>query len=1019
MKIISIKLRNINSLKGDWEVDFTQAPLKDSGLFAIVGSTGSGKSTLLDCITLSLFNKIPRLGNISKDSISTGGWIMTRQEKECYAQVNYSCKSGVFTSKWSIAKTRNGENFQDYAMQVYDENGVPLTDKKGDVPAKNAALIGLNYEQFIKAILLSQGEFAKFLQSDAKDKAKLLEEITGQKDYRRLGKRAFEYHKKLKVEVEQQETIAANVKSNLLSEEVYNGLKEAIKQLDEELLILRQTNVTLTKKIATKKQIEEYQKDVDNRNINIDNLKNSIDQFNVQYAQTLKNYENLLPHKENINEFIRLTTEGETQAAAIKELQNKIDIKQLQIGETLIKIETLLKVPVSTEDYLDKLETFKANVLGKLQQKKQIQQSLNLNLTKTKNLLNNILFAEERKLLNQAGNNTQLLQQLNIRLSSNQNQAKAFCTTNNLQPEKIGERLIYLRQQQNDFTRLEEYVKDFVRINQNMQKLAVEETTASGEIAVLQEQVKIFEIQENELIGKFKETEKEREHLLSVKKLEEYRKELVEGEACPLCGSEVHPYISAYIKDVSAVETLYQKLKTKVDQVKLEKVKSDKEIERAKKDLERCKKELDESEREKQQKIIDINLYKEKYNIQEIKSIATVQELKQECTALLGMTELCNDWILEIPQLNQLLEEVEQFDKNALSLNTLSEEILQLYTGIDVEIDTKQLRDAITSTTSDLKEATVLIENTRGSNQNISKQLEEIASKTLNPLLALGFDSIHSAKNALIEEISYKNISDKRSALAAQLQTENRLLEQSIQQLEREMKLDDATKTSNELNVESEAINNRITESEIILTTKRNEAYIHEERSAELIQKEAVIKRMMEKKYPFELLSRQIGDATGDKFNNYAQKLSLRHLLTFTNLRLQKINNRYHLKLNEVQNDSDIEVEDSFMAYEKRSVKTLSGGETFMVSLALALGLSDLASKDIRIESLFIDEGFGTLDPDTLEDAIGTLEQLQSESNKLVGIISHVDSLKDRIYTQLILDKQNNGYSTLKITPKI
>jgi exonuclease SbcC len=83
------------------------------------------------------------------------------------------------------------------------------------------------------------------------------------------------------------------------------------------------------------------------------------------------------------------------------------------------------------------------------------------------------------------------------------------------------------------------------------------------------------------------------------------------------------------------------------------------------------------------------------------------------------------------------------------------------------------------------------------------------------------------------------------------------------------------------------------------------------------------------------------------------------------------------------------------------------------------LGLSDLASKDIRIESLFIDEGFGTLDPDTLEDAIGTLEQLQSESNKLVGIISHVDSLKDRIYTQLILDKQNNGYSTLTITPKI
>jgi exonuclease SbcC len=122
--------------------------------------------------------------------------------------------------------------------------------------------------------------------------------------------------------------------------------------------------------------------------------------------------------------------------------------------------------------------------------------------------------------------------------------------------------------------------------------------------------------------------------------------------------------------------------------------------------------------------------------------------------------------------------------------------------------------------------------------------------------------------------------------------------------------------------------------------------------------------------------------------------------------------------LKDVLTDADIEVEDSFMAFERRSVKTLSGGETFMVSLAMALGLSDLASKDIRIESLFIDEGFGTLDPDTLEDAITTLEQLQSESNKLVGIISHVDSLKERIYTQLIIEKQNNGYSKMTITPQ-
>ena len=116
--------------------------------------------------------------------------------------------------------------------------------------------------------------------------------------------------------------------------------------------------------------------------------------------------------------------------------------------------------------------------------------------------------------------------------------------------------------------------------------------------------------------------------------------------------------------------------------------------------------------------------------------------------------------------------------------------------------------------------------------------------------------------------------------------------------------------------------------------------------------------------------------------------------------------------------DDDLVVVDTNMGNERRSVKTLSGGETFIISLSLALGLSDLASRDVLIESLFIDEGFGTLDPEVLETTIGTLEQLQAESNKTVGIISHVDSMRERIYTQVQLEKQQNGFSTMKIYPE-
>jgi exonuclease SbcC len=131
-----------------------------------------------------------------------------------------------------------------------------------------------------------------------------------------------------------------------------------------------------------------------------------------------------------------------------------------------------------------------------------------------------------------------------------------------------------------------------------------------------------------------------------------------------------------------------------------------------------------------------------------------------------------------------------------------------------------------------------------------------------------------------------------------------------------------------------------------------------------------------------------------------------------------KLHSRYRLLLPEKLEDDDLRVEDGHMGNEVRTVRSLSGGETFVLSLALALGLSDLASKDIRIDSLFVDEGFGSLDPDTLEEAMTTLEQLQNESNKTVGIISHVDSLKDRIYTQIRLTKGSGGFSTLGIFPE-
>ncbi|SHN06495.1 AAA family ATPase [Polaribacter sp. KT 15] len=154
-----------------------------------------------------------------------------------------------------------------------------------------------------------------------------------------------------------------------------------------------------------------------------------------------------------------------------------------------------------------------------------------------------------------------------------------------------------------------------------------------------------------------------------------------------------------------------------------------------------------------------------------------------------------------------------------------------------------------------------------------------------------------------------------------------------------------------------------------------------------------------------------------DAFNVYVQRLTLKQLLDLANVHLYNLNKRYSLKLEDTykpKEELNFNLIDHYQTDRARLVDTCSGGEKFIISLALALGLSDLASKNVKIDSLFIDEGFGTLDGNTLETVIATLETLQSQG-KTIGIISHVENLKERIPTQIQITKKSSGVSTVKI----
>ncbi len=158
-------------------------------------------------------------------------------------------------------------------------------------------------------------------------------------------------------------------------------------------------------------------------------------------------------------------------------------------------------------------------------------------------------------------------------------------------------------------------------------------------------------------------------------------------------------------------------------------------------------------------------------------------------------------------------------------------------------------------------------------------------------------------------------------------------------------------------------------------------------------------------------LHQLIGSADGKKFRNFAQGLTFEMMTAHANRQLRKMTDRYLLIRDDAQ-PLELNVIDNYQAGEIRSTKNLSGGESFIVSLALALGLSQMASRNVRVDSLFLDEGFGTLDDDTLETALETLAGLQQDG-KLIGVISHVAALKERIGTQIQVTPETGGRSSL------
>ncbi|QKF74510.1 putative exonuclease SbcCD, C subunit (plasmid) [Aliarcobacter faecis] len=372
-------------------------------------------------------------------------------------------------------------------------------------------------------------------------------------------------------------------------------------------------------------------------------------------------------------------------------------------------------------------------------------------------------------------------------------------------------------------------------------------------------------------------------------------------------------------------------------------------------------------------------------------------------------------------------EQLSKISNETIELQTQSKAILDVS---DLNIFEKDITSKFNTINERYNSLLKELININSKNESLNTQIKELNQKQINDNIK--FEEITQKFNNALAENSFSSKEEfEKALLSKELREELSMrckdLEEKYTQVET-LKIDTAKKLSEQkelnltdkelqtLNEELKELQTSIDELQKSIGSLEKELEIN---ASNMKKHEDKIKELENKKEAFKVwikLNEMIGSASGDKFAKFAQGITLDQLIYLANKHLQILSPRY-----ELQRSSDssklleIEIIDGFQGDVVRPVSTLSGGESFIVSLSLALGLSALASQKISIDSLFLDEGFGTLDSDSLELALNALNQLQS-SGKMVGVISHVEALKERISLQIRVTPKGDGTSVLNLS---
>ena len=1004
MKLLSISFKNIHSLKGRQKVRFDKEPLLSAGIFAITGATGAGKSSLLDVITLALFNQVPRFkSKISKSEIQKMGSVVTHYTDEAWAEVRYQVRQRSYLSRWEISKTRSGQ-FRDYDMSITDlTTNRELSSKKSDVPVINASLIGLNYDQFIRSIVLSQGEFAKFLKSKKGERSKLLEDITGTHIYRDIGAKAYEF---LKEKKQATELVSARLDTiSFLSSDEKSELHQSVSKKQEELKQLLMAAERATKH----KEIKQVALDYESKKDAIQKEEREYQSFITHHAEEegrLKIHQSLVPLAADMKALHDAEHVYKHEVEDIESYHSKLVKFTNETNAAITEMSSLVGKELAADSFTKEMEAFERLIDKYDNQLEQI-------VAKGKDLRKRI--AEELPHLQTA---------LQDKLTDKVSPSEAIQLIDTRMEDIGGASEVSTPElivQKNELQLQIDKTHSWIKILEQEIKLRESSETIQSEIADLQKSATIIERQIEKHDAKLVENkqeidtrEKENKRAIAHASLEEHRAQLVDQEPCPLCGSLDHPLAlhQAY-QDVgqlsvalTALKVARQEIEATLESAKLDQASTEAKVKALQRQVQAHQEELssvslDKSERSKQYPELKNIRYEDGAN-----SVETLENMMQQVDQNLHHQR-------EINSIKSIRNDYDLLAKIIDDYQAIKKIRNKAYQGKDIHRDANQIQDKYTTAMAAHKEQAALLKKSKAQKSILSEQIARLTASLTNSAKKIGFSDIKLAQKALLSPQDSERIAatvDRLRAMATTISTKK----EALAMLKSKLANDEIPETGlDEINNQLVALNNHIQLANKDIGSLQEQI---KQDNAKLKQHKLLKEKLDElivNNRKYELLNQYIGDAKGTKFSNYAQELTLSRLLSIANARLKTMNDRYMLKHD--LDDDDLLVIDQYQGNAERVVRTLSGGETFIISLALALSLSDLASKNVSLESLFIDEGFGTLDPETLDMALSTLEKLQNDSGKTIGVISHVEAIKERMLTQIKVNKNAQGYGEIKI----